>query len=75
MIRDRVAWEKWERDFVASAPPDFWKNLRLVEEMYEHARALGVFPLANPMEGLETKLWLARVINVSTDSGKNRDGA
>ncbi len=75
MIRNRVVWEKWERDFVASEPPDFWKNLRLVEEMYAHARALGVFPLANPMEGLETKLWLAKVINVSTDSGKNRDGA
>lgn len=72
MIKDAVAWEKWERDYVASAPPDFWQNLRLVEAMYEHARALGVFPLANPLEGLETKLWLAKVINVSTTFGKDR---
>jgi hypothetical protein len=75
MIRDKVAWEKWERDFLASEPPDFWKNLRLVEAMYEHARALGVFPLADPLDGLETKLWLAKVINVSTNSGENRGGS
>ncbi|MCX7840550.1 MAG: hypothetical protein N2559_14020 [Anaerolineae bacterium] len=72
MIRDPAAWEKWERDYVASASPDFWQNLQLVEAMYEYARALHVFPLADPLEGLETKLWLAKVINVSATIGKDR---
>ena len=32
--------------------------------MYQEARALGVYPLKNPLEGVEVKIRLAEVINV-----------
>jgi len=63
MIRDRAFWNEWEDRYVSSQPADFHANLRLVEAMYEHARALGIFPLADPLEGLETDIHVARVLN------------
>lgn len=84
MIKDKAAplrvavsatWERWERDYIAGEPPNFWKNLHLLEAMYEHARALGVFPPADPLDGFETTLWLGKVVNVSTTPGKNRTGS
>ncbi|MBI4165272.1 MAG: hypothetical protein HY508_06005 [Acidobacteria bacterium] len=66
MIRDAQSWADWEARYLASEPADFRRNLRLLEAMYEHARALGVFPLADPMEGLETDIRVAKALNVRT---------
>jgi hypothetical protein len=75
LIKDRVLWEKWETEFVRSQPVDFRKNLQMLDWMYEHARAMGAFPPADPLEGIETKIRLARVVNVPTTSGTDRSGA
>jgi len=69
MVKDKVFWEAWEAQYIANAPRDFQRNLRLMNAMYEHARSLGAFPLKNPLEGLEDKIRLAKAINVRTDSG------
>jgi len=74
MVKDRVFWEAWEAQYIASEPPDFQRNLRLMNAMYEHARSLGVFPLKNPLEGLEDKIRMARMMNVRTDSGADIPG-
>jgi hypothetical protein len=68
MIRNAALWEEWERQALRSEPVDFKHNLMLLEAMYEHARRLGAFPPANPLEGLETKLKLAKVLSVRTPS-------
>jgi hypothetical protein len=49
-------------------PADFRRNLRLLEAMYEEARALGIMSLPPAPEGLESRLRLARVLNVRTTS-------
>ena len=74
MIRDKAAWEAWENKHVAETPVDFHANLRLVEAMYDEARALGVFPTADPLEGLEVCVKLARTINVSMPSREDCAG-
>ena len=68
MIRDKAFWGAWEDRYVANQPPDFLRNLQLLDGMYELARALGAFPPANPLEGLETDIRVAKALNVSTDS-------
>ncbi len=68
MIRDKAFWGAWEDNYIASQPPDFLRNLQLLDGMYELACALGAFPLADPLEGLETDLRVAKALNVSTDS-------
>jgi hypothetical protein len=53
---------------VARQKADFRRNLRLLEAMYQEARALGVMG-ANPgLEGLESRFRLARALNVRTNS-------
>jgi len=43
---------------------DFSQNLELLEGMYEEARSLGLFPLSDPLEGLDMKIRMARVFSV-----------
>lgn len=63
MITDKEAFEKFENDLIRNTPVDYLKNLAILEAMYEEAVALGVFPRPDPMEGIETVIELARVIN------------
>jgi len=68
MIKDSATWERWERETQLSQPADFRRNLRLLEAMYEEARALGVMAVPPGLEGLESRLRLAMVLNVRTSS-------
>ena len=68
MVKDRELGEAWEKEMVARQGADFRRNLRLLEAMYQEARALGVMG-ANPgLEGLESRFRLARALNVRTNS-------
>jgi len=64
VIRDRAVWEAWEDEYLRSTPVDFHRNLQIADAMHEQARALGLFPLADPYEGLDTCIKLARALNV-----------
>jgi hypothetical protein len=68
VIKDPALWERWERETQLCQPADFRRNLRLLEAMYEEARALGVMAAPPGLEGLESRLRLARVLNVRTTS-------
>ena len=63
MIKDAEYFARWEREFSAREKPDYEKNLRIFEAMIEHARRLGVWPPADPLEGIEVDIKLAKVIN------------
>ncbi|OFW41575.1 MAG: hypothetical protein A3J28_11695 [Acidobacteria bacterium RIFCSPLOWO2_12_FULL_60_22] len=63
MIKDVALWEAWELEYLRNEPVDFARNLALLDAMYEWARSLGVFPPADPLEGLEVKIQMARVLN------------
>jgi hypothetical protein len=68
VIKDLTLWERWERGTVLRHPVDFRRNLRLLDAMYEEARALGVMAVPAGLEGLESRLRLAKVLNVRTNS-------
>lgn len=75
MLKNASLIEKWYRKQLREETLDFARNLRIFEALYEEARTLGVLPLRNPMEGLETKILVAKVVNVSGTAGKDRPGA
>ena len=75
MIKDVKLWSAWEAEGPLREPPDFQRNLRLLEGMYELARSLRVFPPAEPLAGLETDIHMARVINVRGTAATDRSGA
>lgn len=71
----QAAWEAWETSFIKAAPPDFAKNLRIFEALYEEALALGIFPPPQPLQGLEEKIHLAEALNVSATDRNPGPGA
>jgi hypothetical protein len=74
MIRDKAAWEAWERNYRRSKSADFFHNLRVFEGLYEEACDFGLFPLKEPLGGLDIKIRLAKAVNVSTIAGSDRSG-
>jgi len=76
MIKDAKLWSEWEAQGPLREPADYRRNLRLYQAMYDWARTLGVFPLADPLEGLDTKIRVARILrNVRGTAAENRPGA
>ena len=69
MIKDAQAWRTWEAEGPLREPPDFPRNLRLFEAMYDLARSLGAFPPDDPLSGLETDIRTARILNVPGAAG------
>jgi hypothetical protein len=63
MFKPHPLFDAFEREQSRKEPPDYWRNLRLYEAMYEHARRLGVLPPADPLEGIEHDIHLARALN------------
>lgn len=72
MIKDIAFWNAWELQGPLREVLEPSRALKLGDAMYEYARSLGVFPLADPLAGLETKIAMARVLNFlpPLDGGK-----
>ncbi len=63
MITNRREVEKFERELLRNEKVDVKKNISIINAMYEEAVALGVFPLKDPLEGLEVDIKIAQVVN------------
>ena len=67
--------DAFEDEMARSSPPDVAANRRLFEAMYRHAVSLGVFPLRDPLEGIDVDVRLAKALNVRTTPRPDRAGA
>ena len=56
-------FQKFEMELSKKERLNIRSNFRIVEALYKEAVALGVFPLKNPLEGLEVDIRIAKVIN------------
>jgi hypothetical protein len=63
MIKNCEALLTFENDLIRESKPDILKNFRLVDAMYDEAVALGIFPLKDPLDGLEIDIKIAKVVN------------
>ena len=63
MIKNHPILQKFEKEFIAKRPVDLEKNLNIMDAMYDEAAAFGIFPLKDPVQGLDIDLKIARVIN------------
>jgi len=70
MLKNTDELKNFERSQIRRTRPDYFQNLRIFEALYEEARALGIFPLKNSIEGIEVQVRLAQVINVDTAPGQ-----
>ena len=62
MIKNPDLLEEFERELKRGKKTDIQKNLKIVSELHQYARKLGVFG-KNPLDGIEVDLRIARIIN------------
>lgn len=75
MIKNVHLWEQWETEFMRKTPVDFARNFAVMEAMYEHAVLLGQWGKRAPLDGLESRLEMARILNVRRTAGEAGSGA
>jgi hypothetical protein len=63
MIKNSSRLNEFEDNYIRRNRPDVLRNLRLLDSLYKEARALSVFPLQDPLSGLEIDIKIAKVVN------------
>ena len=59
----RDALEKFEKELLRKEKIDIKKKFQTMSALYKEAVTLGIFPLKDPLEGLDVKIKIARVVN------------
>ena len=62
MIKGREL-QKFETELLRKEKVNIEKNFHIVEALYEEAVALGLFPLKDPLEGVEVDIRIAKVVS------------
>jgi len=62
MIKDSKYFEAFEKKIVAKEKNGLLENIEIYEAMWEEAKALGIFPLKDPYDGVEDDISLAKVL-------------
>ena len=63
VIRRTPLLDEFERDRLRRSPSDPETGRRIYAELFERAVQLGVFPLADPLEGIDVDVRLAKALN------------
>jgi hypothetical protein len=63
MIVNRAEVEKFEKKLASAQKADLQKNIAIFNALYDEAVALGVFPLKDPLDGIEVDIKISRVVN------------
>jgi hypothetical protein len=72
MVKNPALLKQFENSLLKGTGVDYPQNLRIFEALFEEARALGIFPLKEPLDGIEVDVHLAKVINVRTAPRQDR---
>ncbi len=56
-------FRRFEAELSRKEKVDIKKNFRIMDALYREARALGVFPLKEPLEGIDVDIKIAKAIN------------
>jgi len=62
-VRKRRALLKFECDFLNEEKVNLVRNFCIVDALFKEAVMLGIFPLKNPLDGIEVDLKIAKVVN------------
>jgi hypothetical protein len=62
MIKNQDILQTFEKNLRRNKKTDLQKNLKIISELHQYARKLGIFG-KNIMDGIEVDLRVARIIN------------
>ncbi|MCC7146198.1 MAG: hypothetical protein IT443_07105 [Phycisphaeraceae bacterium] len=60
MLKSTPEWEAFEREQIRKEPADYHRNAQMFEAMYDWACTMNAFPLADPLDGLDKDIQLAK---------------
>ena len=63
MIQNYKKFHDFEKKLLQRKDCDVTQRYAILDAMYEEAVMLGVFPLKNPMEGVENDIKVAKAVN------------
>ena len=63
MIKDAEFLAEFEDELLKKERFDYTAGLRILEAMWDEAKALGVVPFKDPLEGIEVDIRIARILN------------
>jgi len=63
MVKSEKRLRAFEKTQVRKERLSYTKALRIFEALYKEARNLGILPGPNPLEGIETDIRLAKILN------------
>lgn len=63
MVKNSSRLREFEDNYTRRNKPDLLRNLHLLDQLYKEAKALSVFPLQDPLSGLDIDIKIAKVIN------------
>ena len=63
MIKNKKGLHRFEKELIRGAVVDVRGNFRIVDALFCEAAGLGIIPLKDPLDGFETALKIANVIN------------
>ncbi len=64
MILNPYIYRRFEDSYLRNEGPlPLSKALALVESLWEEAKSLGIFPLKDPLEGIDVDIRVAQVLN------------
>jgi hypothetical protein len=62
MKRDNEEFQKFEKELIRNEKLDIENNFRIIDAMYDEAVELGAIPMKDPLEGIETDIKVAKVL-------------
>ena len=63
MIKDIGFYRCFEDSQLEKDKSNFKKKMRIYEELWKEGKEMGVFPLTDPLEGIEEDIKLAELLN------------
>lgn len=75
MIRNAAMYAAFQRRQIRQEPVDYQRNLRIFEAMYDYARQMGAIDSSRPLEGIESRIRLARALHAQGTHRQNNAGA
>ena len=63
MVKNGDLLGEFEKQWQSSHPVDYQKNRKIFDSLWQEAIHLGIIPFQKPLEGIETDIELARILN------------
>ncbi|MBN8570364.1 MAG: hypothetical protein J0M18_12100 [Ignavibacteria bacterium] len=63
MVKNPEILKDFEEEYIRNDKRTYAQKLKRFNEMYEHAKKLGIVPGKNRLEGIEVKIKVAKIVN------------